>query len=376
MKNLLETLTPYYQKGLTDKEIAKEVRKPVGTIRMYRGEYEKVLFSKIQPTPNQLVEEVKNSIAAVDFVEGCEILKSDCKQAEVSEREEKVTKKDIAFDLFAQGMSVDEIMQLTGLSYNSVVTYRTQYNKSLKEVADPVKPQNELTTGSEVTFEVGSTQFTTNIYVDMDGCEWVYLPVFNEIIKKELNMELKNTPLHAKYTKVFNFNESPQLFIDKYALPIIAKEVGDFRLTSSIMDCISPKRDIFTKAHDIIKALKETSAMIDSINGIYKDIEAYNKAQQDLLHDIEKHDYDDEELVRKVTAIRDLRRCRRVSKNELTIIKNIKNNLYNARVYPNEIRKLETELSELVEDLYLKKYNSRVDELDEDQKETIANYVV
>lgn len=372
MNALLKELKPYFLKGLTDKEIARTVRKPVGTIMLYRAEYEKDLFSKIKPINDDALNEIKSEIAAVDYIEGSALIDKEIENT-YAPKEEKVTKKDIAFELFAKGMSVEEIMEVAGLSYNSVVTYRTQYNKTLKvaENVTPVKEEDVLIHTGTINFKVGNAEFNADTFVDNEGCEWVDSSMFKTTLKAELQIDIKSITIAEKYIKIAN----NLLLIDKFALPILARSVKDFKLTNSIMNLIEPRKDIFSKAYTISQAFSNVEELLSAIDGVYEQIQAYDKAQQDILHDIEKYDYSSEVLTKKAIAIRDLRRARRVSKNELALIKNIKNSLNGYKIKPYMIRETGSRLSTLMDDLYNKKYNPRVAELNELQKESVDKYI-
>lgn len=380
MTALLQTLTPYFAKGMTDKEIAREVRKPVGTIRMYRDSYEQELFKKIKPIDVKELQEVKEEIAAVDLLEGEKVI--DEAIAELVngieiKNEDKPTKKEMAFNLYSQGLDNSEVMARTGLSYNSVATYRSQYNKSIKENnVEPVNLVGEdvFETGT-ISLTIGSSDYSITAYVDNDGCDWLSLGDLRRYVYGELDKDIKDLDINVKYIKTTKVQGTYVTLIDKYALPIIAKFTNDFKLSNSMMKVLQPTNDIFSKVASIINAFDAIEELTGSLDDIYEQIEAYDKVQCDLLHDIENNPYTDEELGRKAAAIRDLRRSRRVKKNELALIKSLKNSLYGYKIKSYMLSTTSNRLKVLSDDLQSKKYNPRVEDLTEKQKITVDEYI-
>lgn len=167
--------------------------------------------------------------------------------------------------------------------------------------------------------------------------------------------------------------------LDNIVLVSKTKGLMDFKAKQSSMN----SKNTYTAtivADNTINALQNLHKLITDIESCKENIIAYDKFSQDILHDIEMHDMDDEQLLTKAKMIKDVRNKRRYNKNVEIISEFISKQLSSAGLSASKIEIMISKLNNAKAKLEAtengKSYNRRFNELSDNQKQTIEQEVL
>lgn len=301
---------------------------------------------------------------------------------------EYASKKEYAFDLFAENWSVEDVAELLEIKENTSKTYYQLYKKENGLVKSRTTKPKEVEVKEtkatskisafekgEVEFEIGSSTYTINHYKDLkDGTVWFDFIKIIEAIKVEkiADIEQSKICIADRYLRDELINGSYVHMIDKNALIDLARTVNDFTLTTSIMNYLISDFNYFYKFGCIAQSFGMIADYLEGIDNKYNEVKAFNDFQTDLLHEIDNNPYaSKEERWERFEKIESIRHARRAVKNELVLSQSVRGLLKYHDVNIKNVRFMNDKLYETIYALYHKNYNPRAEQLDEAQRELV-----
>lgn len=325
----------------------------------------------------------------------------------------KITKRYIAFKMFEEGIENKEVAKTLELTPHTTETYRSRYRNSIGTAKVKVKkPKIDEVTQEEskeniaseekkvkakkertkkaptkeaiqdvmedikdvekFIFYIGIETYLIDKYLDQDGNEWFDLSELMYALSNELYITLEDvdTFVNKRYIKVAKHRGKQITMIDKHILPHFANSIGDYSFIATTVDTIVNNQSTFLKAHKMVEGLKCIEEFVFKMDKKEVEIGAFNNIQTDLIHEIEKMPRPTEqELLEKITQLRNLRVSRREVRNAFTFGQVIKNELRSYNTNAGNIKQIRLNMQRLLKNLYIKRYNNRVEQLEDWQRE-------
>lgn len=299
-----------------------------------------------------------------------------------------------AFEMFGQGLSDQMVGCVLGLTENTVKTYHSQFRKlqkenqsdSSKKISDiDISPQQaeDNYIQESLCMILGKDIYNISYYIDTrDGSSWFDYAEIITALKTENIIPSKgyNSNIADRYFRDEIIGYKPVTLIDKNILMELAQNIGDYTFITAVIALFtSSNKDIFFRFSQIIDAFELIEYFIsnDNIDKRYNEVKAFNTGQQDFLH--EEIDNDpfatDEELLEKMQKLKNLRLARRSVKNELVLAQTLRSSLRYYKIHCGQIYNIRQKVTRLMDDLYAKKYNSRLDNLDDWQREIVDKVI-
>lgn len=296
------------------------------------------------------------------------------------------TKKDMAFELFEQGVHYKKVAEQTGLKESTAKMYLSLFRSEQKqnglgnELGNTKKDKGAQ---EECVIEVhsdllriGNDYYEFIYYLDaQDGTMWFDFMAIMDALTKERIIHPKTfkTQIADRYFRKTTVNGEQKYLIDKNALIDLAKEVDDYTFITSVMELyIGETNNTFYKFNQVLNSFEMMESLIANIDRKYEEVKAFNDAQFDLLHEYDNEEFlTDEELLEKAKKMQSLRRTRRTARNELVLTQNLRRLLKEYGMNISNITATRNKLGKLLDDLYSKKYNSRIEQLEDWQKEVV-----
>lgn len=311
--------------------------------------------------------------------------------------ETKKTNKEKAFELFEQGASDQMVGSMLNLTENTVRTYHSHYRKMQKEQIEQVEQVEQEVVNEDVPLEVlesdyipeevcmiiGKDVYNMPYYIDVrDGSNWFdYAQIITALRTENIIPPVAyNSNIADRYFRDEKINGKSVSLIDKNILMELAQNIGDYTFINAVMALFTgTNKDVFFNFSKIVDAFELVEHFIsnDNIDKRFNEVKAFNTGQLDFLHEEVDNDpfATEEQLLEKMQKLKSLRMARRAVKNELTLSQCLRGSLRYYKVNCAQIYNVRQKVSKLLDDLYAKKYNSRLDNLDEWQKEIVDKVI-
>lgn len=310
--------------------------------------------------------------------------------------DKKVSNRVKAFEMFEQGATDQMVGCVLGLSENTVRAYRTKYKKSLNQETTidtkqvKSEPKSEVATNPDdvyvpdtICMIIGKDIYDIKYYIDVrDGSNWFDYMQLISILKTEniIPPTGYNPNIADRYFRDERLNGTPITLIDKHILMEFAQNIGDYTFLNAVMGLYtSGVKDVFFKFSQIMDAFKmiENLTSNDNIDKKIDEVKAFNTGQLDFLHKELDNDpfATEEELLDKMKRLKTLRSARRSVKNELVLAQTLRSSMRYYKFNCGAVYNIRQRVSKLIDDLYARKYNSRLDNLDDWQKEIVDKII-
>lgn len=306
------------------------------------------------------------------------------------------SKKEIAHKMFEAGKTYKEVARETGLKESTCYVYCKKYrkgelisinetveiknveNKETKKYCKQEKPIKEVIEVHNDLFQIGKDIHEIKFYLDSEnGSMWFdFIHIMNVLVKEELiNKDTFKTNIPDRYFMDGTMEGERLLLIDKMAIVELAKEVNDYTfLNASLNICIGEIDNVFYKFNQILCTIKSIDGLISDIDRKYEEVEAFNLAQLDTLHTYDNTSFlTDEQLLEISKRMLSIRTTRRDAKNEMVLSKTLRRLLAEQGMGVIALNNIKYKLDKLMDALYNKNYNPRVDKLEDWQKELIES---
>lgn len=304
------------------------------------------------------------------------------------------TNKEKAFEMFEQGANDQEVGCELNLAESTVKSYHSQYRKLQRERNVKTETVKEVSNNiykielkhnyipESLCMVIGKEVYDINYYIDIqDGSSWFdYVQIISALRTQKIIPIKFDSNIPDRYFRDVKIDDKLLSLIDRNALMELAQNIGDYTFLSSVMALYTAgNRDVFFKFKQIVDAFEliEHFTSSDNIGKRLDEVRAYNTGQLDFLHkEIDNDPFaTEEQMLEKMQKLTNLRKARRTVKNELVLSQSLKSSLKYYKINCGQIYNIRQRVSKLLDDLYGRKYNSRVDGLDDWQREIVDKII-